>query len=145
MNDKGAIAAVWILLSFLDDCLDLLEGEAHLDPIATVAVLSWLDNPSIVLLYMPFFLTCFGDFLGPFVIVLDELKVLLVLKSILDVEGKRKITEDIFLDIFVIVGHRIEESLLIPQDVVIDEMIMHFLFVYLADFHNLAILEVLPS
>lgn len=58
LDNEGTITAIWILLSFLDDSLDLLESETHLDAIATIAVLSWFDNPSIVLLYLSFFLAC---------------------------------------------------------------------------------------
>lgn len=49
-------------------------------------------------------------------------------------EGQRKICEDVFFEIFVVIGHRVEEGLLIAENVVIDEMVVHLLFVYLADF-----------
>lgn len=87
LHDEGAIAAVWVLLSLLDDCFDLLESQAHFYAIATVAVLSRFDDPSIVLLDVTFLLTGFGDFFGPLVVIFQELEVLLVLKPIFDVEG----------------------------------------------------------
>ena len=55
----GAIAAVWVLLALLKDCLDLLESEAHLYAVAAVAVLSWFYDPCVVLLDVAFFLTRF--------------------------------------------------------------------------------------
>ena len=145
LDDEGAVTAVWVFLSLFEDGFDLLESEAHLDAVAAIAVLSGLDNPGIVFLDVPLFLTSPGDFFGPSVVVLEELEVLLVLEPVLDVEGKRKIAEHVFFDLCVVVGHGVEESLLVPQDVVVYEMVMHFLFIYLAHFHYLAILEVLPS
>lgn len=57
LNYEGAIATVWVLLSLLYDCLDLLESQAHLYAVSAVAVLTWFHNPSIVLLDMTFLLT----------------------------------------------------------------------------------------
>lgn len=145
LHYESTIAAVWVFLSLLDDCFDLLESQAHLYAIATVAVLSGFDDPSVVLFDVAFLLTGFGDFFGPLVVVFQELKVLFILKTIFDMECKWEITKHIFFDFFVIVGHSIEEGFFVAKDVVINEMVVHFLFVYLADFHDLAIFEVLPS
>lgn len=113
LHDEGAIAAVWVLLSLLDDGFDLLESQAHLYAIAAVAIFSRFDDPSIVLLDMTFFLTGFGDFFGPLVVVFKKLEVLLVLKTIFDMEGQWEITEYVFFDLFIVVGHGVEEGFLV--------------------------------
>ena len=98
-----------IFLSFLDDGLDLLKTQAHLYTIASVAVFSWLDDPSIVLLGS-FLFFVFVNLLGSFVVVLEELKIFGILYAFLDVECQWKIRKDVLLNIVVVVGHGVEKS-----------------------------------
>jgi hypothetical protein len=74
------------------------------------------------------------------VIVTQKLKILFILKSILDVEGKGKIGKDVFLHLLVIVAHSIEKSFFITKNVVVNEMIMDSSLFYLSYPHCLPVL-----
>lgn len=113
LNDEGTITAITVSFSLLQDGLDLIESQAHLYTISTVAVLSRFDNPGIVFLMLPFLLTGFGYFLCPLVIVPQELKILFIFKAFFDVECKGKIVKNILFDFLVVVAHSIEEGFLI--------------------------------
>jgi hypothetical protein len=65
------------------------------------------------------------------VVVSQKLEVLLVLQSFLDMEGEWQKIEDFLVGLFVVVGHCIEESFFVADDVVVYKMILHLL---LSDF-----------
>lgn len=78
-------------------------------------------------------------------IILQKLEVALVFKSFLDVKGQRQVFEDILLYLSIIVGHRIKQSFLVPQDVVVDEVVVHPLIPNLWPFYYFLIFEIFTS
>ena len=47
LNNMRPKSAIVVALSFFEDGLDVIEVEAHLDSLASVAVLPWLHDPYI--------------------------------------------------------------------------------------------------
>lgn len=89
LDDVSSVGSIGIALPLFQDCFDLLQIETHLYPIAPVAIFSWFNNPSIILfILIAVGLILFGDFLGPFMIVSEELKVDLIFESVFDMEGQ---------------------------------------------------------
>jgi hypothetical protein len=91
---------------------------------------------------MSFLLIGFGDLLGAFVIIPQKLEIFLILKAILDMKGERQEIKHILAHFFIVVGHCIEEGFLISEDVVVDQMVMHFALLDLGGFDELSVLEV---
>ena len=83
-------SAILVSFSFLEQVLNFIEAQAHLNAHSPVAILPWLYYPGIVLL-QPIFSLCgpFGNLFIAFVIVPKKLKVLLIFDTVLDVESKR--------------------------------------------------------
>jgi hypothetical protein len=91
-----------------------------------IAVFSRFDNPSIFLLLLTAFISIrLVDLFVPFMVVPQELKIFLVLKTILDVEGQRQIIEHVLISGLVVLAHSAEKGFLVSKNVVVDEMILH--------------------
>lgn len=124
LHDEGSITAVTVSFSFFQDGLNLIKSQAHLNAISTVTVFSRLDNPGIVFLKLAFLLTGFGYFLCSFMIIPQKFKILLIFKSIFDVESKGQIIKNVLFNLLIIIAHSIKESLFVTQDIVVDEVVM---------------------
>lgn len=87
LDDISPKGAIIVHFSFLKDWLNVLKSKAHFDSIASVTILTWLHNPSIVLLLIGFNLIIAINFFRSLVIVSEKLKIFLILHAILDVKG----------------------------------------------------------
>jgi len=125
LDDVGSIGPISILLPLLKHFFYVLESEAHFNPVASVAVLPRFNNPSIILLDFGFILVIFDDFFGSFVIIPQKLKIFLIFKPILDMESQREIVKHLQIHLFVVIGHRIKQSLFIANHVVIYQVVVH--------------------
>jgi len=96
-----------VSLTFFDYGFDLIEIQAHLDAIASVAVLAWFDYPGVVL-FGSFLLFIFIYSLCSFVIILKKFKILGVLQALLDVECQRQIRKYILSSVVIVIRHGVE-------------------------------------
>lgn len=145
LYDESAITAISVSFSLLEDGLDLVESQTHLNAVATVAIFSRLNNPCIVFLVLSFLLAAFGYFLCPLMIVPQKLKIFLIFESLFDVEGKWQIIEHILFHFLIIVAHSIEERFLIAEHIIIDQMVMHTAFLQFTCLDMLSIFEMFGS
>jgi hypothetical protein len=112
LHDVGAVAAIVVLVSLPDDGFYFFKIKAHFDPVSPIAVFARFDDPGVVL-FGPFLLLVLVDLLGSLVVVLQKLEVFGVLKALFDVEGQRQVGKHILMIVAVVVGHRVEQSLLV--------------------------------
>lgn len=68
------------------------------DSIASIAILSWLDNPYISF----FFLSLLGDGLCSLLKIVDKLSIFWIFESFFDVKCQRNVREDVLIDFSVI-------------------------------------------
>ena len=145
LDDEGAVGAVVVPFFFFEEGFDVFEGEAHFDSVSAVAVFSGFDDPGVVLLDFSFFLVVFGDLFGSLLVILQEVEVLLVVEAVLDVEGEGEVLEDVVFLLAVVVGHRVEQGFLVPQHVVVHQVVVHLLLPDIPRPHCRLVLEVLAS
>lgn len=125
LDNVCTVRPIFIYISFLEDSLDLLQSETHLYPISTVTILTRFDNPRVVLLLLALLLIVLGHLLRPLMVVPQKLEILLILHAICDVEGEWQEIKHLLMSISVIIGHSVEEGLLVTDDVIVDEMVLH--------------------
>lgn len=90
LNDESTVCPICVPLSLFEQGFYLFQLQAHFYAMASVAVLSWLHNPRIVL-FLPVLtlITCY--FFGSLVVMLEKLVELRVFKSIFDMKCQRQI------------------------------------------------------
>lgn len=123
LKDVGLEGAVVMLLLGLEDGLDLVEVEAYCDSVATIGVLSWLDDPSIELVDR---IRIAFIALGNCVVTLKKPHVLFVLQAGLDVEGERQPGKHIDSFVLIVLRHGLEEGFFVADYEVVFEMVMDF-------------------
>jgi hypothetical protein len=126
LHDVSSIAAIRVPISLFEDGFDFLQVEAHLDPVASVAILPRLHDPTVrLLLAAGLVQVALVYFLVALVVVLQELIELFVLETLLDVEGEGQVVEDLLSCLLVVVGHGVEEGLLVADHVVVYQVVLH--------------------
>ena len=118
LHDEGLLTAVLMPSSPFEYVLDLLEGEADDDAVAPVGQLPWLHNPDVVRAFP------LGLFL-PLVESLEEYVVLCVLHAFGEVDGKGQVVEHSLVGLLVVLPHGVEESLLVPDDEVVRQVVLN--------------------
>lgn len=119
LNDESTICPISISLSLFQQSFYLFQLEAHFYAMASVAILSWLHNPSIIL-FLPIFPLIICDFFGSLVVMLKKLVELWILKSIFNMKCQRQIWKYILFHLLVVTRHCIEERLLVAQNIVVN-------------------------
>jgi len=145
LDDESFWWAVWIFFLSLNNRFYLLKCETYLNAVSSIWILTWLDNPWVVLfkILMIFTFSLFSLFylFSSFVVIFEKLEPTLVFKSIFYMESQWQIVEDIFTFRSVIIGHCIEQSLFITNHIIVDQMILKAIFSYLWGFNNFSVLE----
>jgi hypothetical protein len=125
LHDVCAVSSILIDISFLQHSLDLLQSQTHLNAISAVTILTRFDNPCVELFLLSLLLIVLGHLLSPLMVVPQKLEILLILHAISDVEGERQKIKDLLMGIPVIIGHSIEEGLLVTNDVIVEKVVLH--------------------
>jgi len=140
LDDVGLLAAVRPPLPQLYYLLDFFERLAHLYPLPAVRALTRLHYPEV-----QFVLSHAFDLFVPAVVVSLKLKKSGVLHTLDNMEAQGQVLEGISLGMQVVIPHSIEQGLLIADDVVIPEVVVHPAVPQLLRPHHLAVPEVLES
>ena len=70
LQNVGAIGAVGVYLLLFEHAFDIIQSEAHLDTVTSVAVFPRFDNPSVLfLVFVTFIWVAFVDLFVAFVVV----------------------------------------------------------------------------
>ena len=119
LQDEGSDIAVVALLFALQPDQDIVERIANTDPVSSIAELPGLDDPDI-LLVAPSLLV-----LLQLRVVVEEQFVLGIVNALDDVEGEWQGLKDVHLLQFVVLPHVVEEGLLVANEIVLLEVIVH--------------------
>jgi hypothetical protein len=110
-----------MFLFSLQNGLDLVQLQADDDPVASVRVFSWFDNPSVELMYR----ICVRFVsLGDGVEMLQKFEVFVVFDSVLDVESEGQVLKYILVLSCVVLGHCLEESLFVADHEIVRKVVV---------------------
>ena len=119
LQDEGPQLAIAVPLSAFEAHLDIIQPIANRDPVASVRVLSWLDDPDVLDMLLALL------FLFDHLVVFGEAEVLWVFRASGDVEGKRQDLEGIFSLQLEVSLQIVKKSLLVADVEVRLEVIVH--------------------
>ena len=137
LDDKGLLTAISPPFTTLHDFLNLLQILANFDPLPAVRALPRFDYPKVELVFVETF-----DFLGSAMEVPLKLEKSWILHAFGNVERKREIVEGVFLAMQVVAAHGVEQGLLVADDVVVSEVVVHSSVSELLWSDHLAVFEV---
>lgn len=124
LNYESTVCPISISLSLFKQSFYLFQLEAHFYAMTSVAILSWLHNPSIIL-FLPILPLIIRNLFGSLVVMLEKLIELRIFKSVFDMKCQRYIRKYIFFHLLVVTEHCIEERLLVAQNIVVNQMVLH--------------------
>lgn len=90
LEDEGSQLSIAVSLPSLQTHLDIIQTVANCDPVASIGVLSWFDDPYVLDMLLALL------FLFDHFVIFGKAKVLWVLCALSDVEGERQDLEGIF-------------------------------------------------
>ena len=110
-------SSITMFLLFPQNCLNLINIQAHYYPITSIGVLPWFYYPCIVLMNA---IAVLPNRFTNRIVSLTELQVLVVLKTLLYMEGQRQVVKYIFAYFRVVLTHCCKQGFLVSYYEVIN-------------------------
>ncbi len=126
LQNVSLVSAIVVFLLLFQDGFDFVQVQTHDNTVAPVRVLARFHNPRVVLVNVRVELGLFHflDLLRNRVKVVQKLQVLIVFKSVLDVESQRQVVEHLFALFCVVLVHQAEQSFLVTNHVVVYQVVV---------------------
>lgn len=117
LKDECFGGAIEVFSSPFDNGLYFFKSQTDNDSVASIGEFPWFYYPNVVSVLFGFFLL--------FVEISQKPRVFGVIEALGDVEGEGKIVKYVLLDTFIVLSHRVEKCLFVPNYEVLTHVVLH--------------------